>query len=126
MKEIIFSPDAPAAIGTYSQAVAVGNLMFMSGQIPLNPQSMELETGFRAQANRVFSNIQAICRAANTELSDIVKLNIYLTDLANFGELNEVMGEWFSAPYPARAAIQVSALPKGAMIEIEAIVQRAS
>lgn len=123
-KEIIHAPKAPAAIGAYSHAVAVGDLVFLSGQIPLNPETMQLEEGFTAQANRVFSNLAAVCEAADTSLNNAVKLNIYLMDLANFAELNEIMAKWVSAPYPARAAIQVAGLPKGALIEIEAVVMR--
>lgn len=123
-KEIINSPNAPKAIGTYSQAVAVGNLIFLSGQIGLNPDTMELEEGFSAQANRVFSNLKAVCAAGGSGLEHAVKLNIYLADLANFAELNQIMEQWFSAPYPARAALQVTALPKGALVEVEAVVLR--
>ena len=97
-KEIINSPNAPKAIGTYSQAVAVGNLIFLSGQIGLNPDTMELEEGFSAQANRVFSNLKAVCAAGGSGLEHAVKLNIYLADLANFAELNQIMEQWFSAP----------------------------
>ena len=123
-KEIINSPNAPKAIGTYSQAVAVGNLIFLSGQIGLNPDTMELEEDFSAQANRVFSNLKAVCAAGGSGLEHAVKLNIYLADLANFAELNQIMEQWFSAPYPARAALQVAALPKGALVEVEAVVLR--
>lgn len=123
-KEIINSPNAPKAIGTYSQAVAVGNLIFLSGQIGLNPDTMELEEGFSAQANRVFSNLKAVCAAGGSGLEHAVKLNIYLADLANFAELNQIMEQWFSAPYPARAALQVAALPRGALVEVEAVVLR--
>ena len=123
-KEIINSPNAPKAIGTYSQAVAVGNLIFLSGQIGLNPDTMELEEGVSAQANRVFSNLKAVCAAGGSGLEHAVKLNIYLADLANFAELNQIMEQWFSAPYPARAALQVAALPKGALVEVEAVVLR--
>lgn len=120
-KTIITSDKAPKAIGTYSQAVRVGNLVFLSGQIPLNPETMELEQGFSAQAHRVFKNLQAVCEAAGGSLANIVKLNIYVTDLANFAELNDIMASYFSAPYPARAAVQVSALPKAALVEMEAV-----
>lgn len=120
-KTIITSDKAPKAIGPYSQAVRVGNLVFLSGQIPLIPESMELESGFGAQTHRVFKNLQAVCEAAGGSLANIVKLNIYVTDLANFAELNDIMSSYFSAPYPARAAIQVSALPKGALVEMEAV-----
>lgn len=120
-KTIVASNKAPKAIGTYSQAVRVGNLVFLSGQIPLNPETMELEEGFGKQTHRVFTNLQAVCEAAGGSLANIVKLNIYVTDLANFAELNDIMGKYFSEPYPARAAVQVSALPKGALVEMEAV-----
>lgn len=121
MKQVLNTDKAPKAIGTYSQAIRVGNLVFISGQIPLIPESMELEQGFTAQAHRVFKNLQAICQEAGGDLANIVKLNIYVTDLANFAELNDIMGKYFSAPYPARAAVQISALPKGALVEMEAV-----
>lgn len=120
-KSIIHSDHAPKAIGPYSQAVRVGNLVYLSGQIPLDPATMELVEGFGAQTHQVFKNLQAVCQAAGGSLANIVKLNIYVTDLANFAELNDIMGTYFSAPYPARAAIQVSALPKGALVEMEAV-----
>lgn len=123
-KEVINAPNAPAAIGAYSHAVAVDNLIFLSGQIPLNPETMELEEGFTAQANRVFQNLNAVCEAAGTTLQNAVKLNIFLMDLGNFAELNSIMAKWIDAPYPARAAVQVAGLPKGALIEIEAVVMR--
>lgn len=116
---------APAAIGTYSQAVSTtaANTVFLSGQIPLDPQSMEMVSDqFAEQAHQVFKNLQAVAQAAGGQLAHCVKLTIYLTDLDNFQALNEVMAEYFAAPYPARAAIQVSALPKGAAIEIDAIM----
>lgn len=125
MKKIINTDKAPKAIGTYSQAVVAGDFIYLSGQIPLIPETMELEVGFTAQAHRVFKNIEAICEAGGAKLEDIVKLNISLTDLANFAELNQIMGQYFQEPYPARAAVQVAGLPKGSLIEIEAIVYRA-
>ena len=122
-KEIISSPQAPAAIGTYSQAVKVGNTVYMSGQIPLDPQTMELVSSeFEPQAVQVFENLAAVAQAAGGSLADAVKLNISLTDLANFATLNEVMARYFTAPYPARAAVGVAALPKGSLVEIEAIL----
>lgn len=122
-KEIISSPQAPAAIGTYSQAVKVGNTVYMSGQIPLDPQTMELVSSeFEPQAVQVFENLVAVAKAAGGSLADAVKLNISLTDLANFATLNEVMARYFTAPYPARAAVGVAALPKGSLVEIEAIL----
>jgi reactive intermediate/imine deaminase len=122
-RKIIATPDAPAAIGTYSQAVAVGNLVFLSGQIPLDPSSMELKSGdIRAQTQQVFDNLSAVARAAGGSLSDLVKLTVYLLDLGNFQVVNEVMSECFEEPYPARAAIGVAALPKGAQVEVEAVM----
>ena len=116
---------APAAIGTYSQAISTDatRTIFLSGQIPLDPQNMEIVSDiFTQQAHQVFKNLQAVAQAAGGQLADCVKLTIYLTDLDNFQALNEVMAEYFAVPYPARAAIQVSALPKGAAIEIDAIM----
>lgn len=122
-KAIISTEKAPSAIGTYSQAVKVNNTVYLSGQIPLIPETMEMVQGdFAAEAHQVFKNLQAVCEASNGTLSDIVKLNIYLTDLNNFAIVNEVMAEYFSAPYPARAAIGISQLPKGAQIEADGIV----
>jgi reactive intermediate/imine deaminase len=119
----ISTQAAPAAIGTYSQAVAVGNLVFLSGQIPLEPATMELITGdIRNQTQRVFDNLAAVAEAAGGSLADMVKLTVYLVDLGNFQIVNEVMSERFNAPYPARAAIGVAALPKGAQVEVEAIM----
>lgn len=122
-REVVQSDKAPQAIGTYSQAVKVGNTVYLSGQIPLVPGMMELEKGdIRMQVARVFENLQAVARAAGGELSDIVKLNVFLTDLGNFPVVNEVMSKYFQAPYPARAAIGVAALPKGAPVEMDAIM----
>lgn len=122
-RKIFHSDDAPAAIGAYSQAVRSGNLVFLSGQIPLDPANMEIVPGdFETRARRVFDNLKAVARAAGGDLDDIVKLTVYLTDLANFGIVNSVMAEYFSAPYPARAAVGVAALPKGADVEAEAVL----
>lgn len=122
-KEIISTPDAPAAIGTYSQAVRVGSQVFLSGQIPLDPQTMEMVGGdMRAQIVRVFDNLSAVAAAAGGSLADIVKLNVFLTDLAHFPLVNEVMSTYFEEPYPARAAIGVAALPKGAGVEMDAVL----
>ena len=122
-RQIINTADAPAAIGTYSQAVSVGNLVFISGQIPLDPVSMDVVDGqFKVQAIRVFENLKAVAAASGGSLSDAVKLTVYLSDLSNFPLLNEVMGDYMTEPYPARAAIEVSALPKGVMVEIDAIL----
>jgi reactive intermediate/imine deaminase len=121
-REIIQTDNAPAAVGTYSQAVKVGQTVYVSGQIGLNPATMELADGFDAQAEQVMDNIAAICVAAGGSLADVVKFNVSLTDLANFNALNEIFVKRLTAPYPARAAVQVAALPKGAVVEIEAIL----
>jgi reactive intermediate/imine deaminase len=122
-KEIISTDEAPKAIGTYSQAIKVGDTVYLSGQIPLVPETMALETGdMRAQIERVFDNLAAVAKAAGGSLRDVAKLNVFLTDLANFPLVNEVMARYFEEPYPARAAIGVAALPKGAAVEIDAIM----
>jgi len=122
-KAIIHSEQAPEAIGTYSQAVKVNSTVYLSGQIPLNPETMTLVEGdFATQAHQVFKNLNEVCVAANGSLQDVVKLNLYLTDLSNFPILNEVMAQYFSEPYPARAAIGVSELPKGAVVEADGIM----
>lgn len=122
-KQVIKTDHAPAAIGTYSQAVKVGATVYLSGQISLDPKTMELVQGdMRAQVERAFRNLQAVATAAGGNLADIVKLTVYLTDLSHFALVNEVMASFFSEPYPARAAIGVTALPKGAAIEIEGIM----
>lgn len=121
-KAIIQTDFAPAAIGTYSQAVKVENTVYLSGQIPLVPATMELVEGeFSDRARQVFNNLKAVCEASGGDLSSIVKLNIFLTDLGRFAEVNEVMSEFFTEPYPARAAIGVAALPKGCDIEADGI-----
>lgn len=122
-KTIISTPDAPAAIGTYSQAVRHGDLVFLSGQIPLDPATMEVIDGdIAAQVDRVFKNLAAVCAAAGGTLDDIIKLNVFLTDMGDFPVVNEVMGRHVSEPYPARAAVGVAALPKGVAVEIEAVM----
>ena len=122
-REIIHTDGAPAAVGTYSQAVRAGNLVFISGQIPFVPETMEVVEGdFAARARQVFDNLRAIAEAAGSSLDDAVKLTIFLTDLDNFATVNEVMAEFCSEPYPARAAVQVAALPKGVDIEADAIL----
>ncbi len=123
-REVIHTDEAPAAIGTYSQAVRVGNTVYLSGQIPLLPESMTLvEGGMEAQIAQVFQNLGAVARAAGGSLADIVKLNIYLTDLAHFALVNEIMARHFEEPYPARAAVGVAALPKGAAVEMDAVME---
>ena len=122
-KEIISTPNAPAAIGPYSQAVKTGNMVFLSGQIPLIPETMEMiEGGVTEQAQQVFKNLSAVAQAAGGSLNDAVKVNISLTDLGDFAAVNEVMASVFDEPYPARACVQVAALPRGAMVEIEVIL----
>lgn len=122
-KEVIHTDKAPAAIGTYSQAVKAGDTVYLSGQIPLNPATMQLvDGGFEAQTVQVFENLKAVTQAAGGSLNDIVKLTIYLTDLANFAKVNEVMGRYFAEPYPARAAIGINALPKDSLVEMDAIL----
>ena len=123
-KEIISTEDAPQAIGTYSQAVKTGSTVYMSGQIPLIPETMEMVEGdIRQHIHRVFQNLQAVAKAAGGDLSDVVKLNVFLTDLTNFPQVNEVMAEYFQQPYPARAAIGVAALPKDAGVEMDAVME---
>ncbi|MDQ8022695.1 MAG: Rid family detoxifying hydrolase [Moraxellaceae bacterium] len=121
-KQIIATPAAPAAIGTYSQAVRAGDTVYLSGQIGLDPQTMTLAEGFEAQAVRVFENLRAVAEAAGASLADAVKFNLYLTDLGNFAQLNEIMARYVSAPLPARAAIGVAALPRGALVEADAVL----
>ena len=123
MKKIIQTDGAPAAIGTYSQAVRAGDTVYLSGQIPLDPKTMELVGGtIDTQIRRVFDNLDAVVTAAGGSLKDIVKLNVYLTDLGNFAKVNEIMAAHFTKPYPARAAVGVAALPKGAQVEIDAVM----
>lgn len=123
-REIIATDEAPQAIGTYSQALKVGTTVYLSGQIPLEPKSMQIEAqDMREQINQVFKNLQAVAKAAGGTLDKLVKLNIFLTDLSHFPVVNEVMSEYFSQPYPARAAIGVSSLPKDAGVEMDAIME---
>lgn len=122
-KAIIHTESAPAAIGTYSQAVKVNNTVYLSGQIPLVPETMVLIQGdISAQIDQVFKNLSAVCEASGGDLSNIVKLNIFLTDLSHFPTVNEIMGQYFQQPYPARAAIGVKELPKGAEVEMDGIL----
>ena len=121
-REIIKTDQAPAAIGTYSQAVKVGNTVYISGQIPLDPTNMQLVEGIEVQTRQVFDNLEAVTQAAGGSLADIAKLSIFLTDLGNFGLVNQIMAEYFQEPYPARAAVGVAALPKDSKVEIEAIM----
>jgi reactive intermediate/imine deaminase len=121
-KIIIQTDKAPAAIGTYSQAVKAGNTVYLSGQIPLIPETMELVEAFEDQVHQVFKNLSAVCEAAGATLDHISKLNIFMIDLGHFATVNEIMAQYFEQPYPARAAIGVKELPKGAQIEMDAIV----
>jgi len=122
-KSIIQTDDAPAAIGTYSQAVKVDNTVYISGQIPLDPATMEVVSGgIEAEITRVFDNLKAVATASGGSLAEVVKLNIFLTDLGNFPTVNEIMAQYFQQPYPARAAIGVAALPKGVGVEMDAVL----
>ena len=121
-KKIIHTDKAPAAIGTYSQAVQAGDSLYLSGQIPLIPETMELVEDFSEQVHQVFKNLTAVCEAAGASLQDIVKLNIFMLDLGNFATVNKIMAEYFEQPYPARAAIGVKELPKSAQIEMDGVV----
>ena len=123
-KEIISTDQAPQAIGTYSQAVKVGRTVYLSGQIPLDPETMEMVAGdMAAQIRRVFDNLGAVARAAGGSLDDLAKLNVFLTDLDHFGLVNQVMAEYVRQPYPARAAIGVAALPRGARVEMDGVLE---
>jgi reactive intermediate/imine deaminase len=122
-KQVIQTSDAPAAIGPYSQAVRIGDTLYLSGQIPLDPKTMQIvDGGIEPQAKQVFANLRAVAKAAGASLNDIVKLTILLTDLGEFAKVNEIMAAHFDAPYPARATYQVAALPRGAKIEVEAVL----
>ncbi len=122
-KAIIKTDKAPAAIGTYSQAVKVGNTVYLSGQIALDPATMQLKDGIAEQIVQVFENLQAVCEAAGGSLADIAKLNIFLTDLGHFALVNETMAQYFQEPYPARAAVGVAALPRGAQVEMDGVME---
>lgn len=121
-RQIIQTAGAPQAIGTYSQAVRSGGTVYLSGQIGLDPRTMQLVEGIEAQIRRVFDNLQAVAAAAGGSLNDVVKLNVYLTDLAHFSRVNEIMAEYFGQPYPARAAVGVAQLPRGALVEMDAVI----
>lgn len=123
-KSVIHTDNAPQAIGTYSQAIKAGTTVYLSGQIPLVPETMEMVSDdFAEQTHQVFKNIQAVCEAAGGTTHDLVKVNIFLTDLSNFATVNEIMAQYFTQPYPARAAIGIAALPKDAQIEIDGVMQ---
>ena len=122
-REIVQTDKAPSAIGTYSQAVRCGDVVYLSGQIPLDPDTMELVDGdIDRQIVQVFENLAAVARAARGDLDDVVKLNVYLVDLAHFPRVNEIMARYFESPYPARAAVQIAALPRGAAVEMDAVM----
>lgn len=121
-KFVIQTPDAPAAIGTYSQAVRVDNTVYLSGQIGLDPNTMHMVEGIEAQVHRVFQNLRAVADAAGGSLDDMVKLNVYLTDLAHFAKVNEIMATYFHQPYPARAAVGVASLPRAALVEADGVL----
>ena len=121
-KTIVATPDAPQAIGTYSQAVKVGDTVYLSGQIGLDPGSMQLVDGIEAQIHQVFTNLRTVCQAAGGSLSDVVKLNVFLTDLGHFSRVNDIMAEYFGQPYPARAAVGVASLPRGALVEADGVL----
>src|SRR5579863_1341721 len=122
MKQIIYTDKAPKAVGCYSQAVKSGNTIYLSGQIGFVPETLELESGIEAQAERVFRNLREVSIASGATLNDIVKLNIYVTDMSNFAIVNTIMAKYFTEPYPARATIGVKELPKGALVEADAII----
>jgi reactive intermediate/imine deaminase len=121
-KQILSTPNAPAAIGTYSQGIRVGDTVYLSGQIGLSPETMHMVEGIEAQINQVFLNLGAVANAAGVGLNATVKLNVYLTDLSNFAKVNEIMAKYFDQPYPARAAVGVKELPRGALVEMDAVL----
>ena len=121
-KQIIQTTSAPQAIGTYSQAVKVGDTVYLSGQIGLNPATMQMVEGIEAEVHRIFKNLQAVAEASGGSLADVVKLNIFLTDLAHFALVNTIMAEYFKQPYPARAAVGVASLPRGALVEADGVM----
>ena len=123
-RKVIHTSHAPQAVGTYSQAIAVDRMVFLSGQLGIDPASGKLVSGFDAQAHQVFRNLRAVCEEAGGELQDIVRLGVFLTDMGDFFRFNQIMSEYFSEPYPARAAVQVVALPKGGLVEAEGILIR--
>ena len=122
VKQFIQTPDAPAAIGTYSQAIRVGDTVYLSGQIGLDPVTMQMVEGVDAQIHRVFQNLRAVASAADSSFNDMVKLNVYLTDLGHFAKVNEIMSSYFRQPFPARAAVGVAALPRNALVEMDGIL----
>lgn len=125
-KAIIHSPHAPQAVGPYSLAVQAGNMVFLSGQLGIDPDNGTLQDGFESQSHQVFRNLRAVCHAAGGDLSDIVRLGVFLTDMADFARFNQIMCEYFSEPYPARSAVEVAGLPKGGLVEADAILVKAA
>lgn len=123
-KQVIHTASAPKAVGTYSQAILAGNTVYLSGQLGIVPETSELPDGFTAQAHQMFRNLRAVCHAGGGDLSDVVRLGVYLIDMTQFSELNRIMGEYFSAPYPARSAVQVVGLPRGGLVEADAVMIR--
>ena len=123
-KQAIHTPNAPQALGTYSQAIRAGNTIYLAGQVGLDPATMQIVEGIEAQIHRVFRNLEAVAAAAGANLDDAVKLTVFLTDLSHFARLNEIMAQYVKQPYPARSAVGVSQLPRGALVEIEAILVR--
>ncbi len=123
IRTVIHTTQAPEAIGCYSQAIRVGSTVYLSGQIALDPATMQMQQGIEAEIHQVFKNVQAVCQAAGGDLKDIVKLNVYLTDLIHFGKVNEIMALYFQQPYPARAALGVASLPRSGLVEMDAIMQ---
>ena len=121
-KQFIQTPDAPSAIGAYSQAIRTADTVYLSGQIGLDPATMQMVEGIKAQIHRVFQNLRAVALATDSTLNDMVKLNVYLTDLSHFAMVNEIMAEYFAAPYPARAAVGVAALPRAALVEMDGVL----
>ena len=121
-RTMVQTPDAPAAIGTYSQAIKVGDTVYLSGQIGLDPSTMQMVEGIVARIHRVFQNLRAVASAADSSFNDLVKLNVYLTDLNHFAKVNEIMASYFRQPYPARAAVGVAALPRGALVEMDGVL----
>jgi len=122
-KQIIHTDGAPQAIGTYSQAVKVGNTVYLSGQIGLDPASMEMVEGIESQVHRVFTNLKAVAEASGGSLADVVKLNVFLIDLSNFALVNTIMAEYFTQPYPSRSAVGVASLPSGALVEADGVIE---
>lgn len=125
-KKVVHTDLAPKAVGTYSQAIMTERTVYLSGQLGISPARGELQTGFSVQAHQMFSNLRAVCQAGGGDLRDIVRLGVFLTDMGDFAELNKIMGEYFNEPYPARSAVQVTSLPRGGLVETDAVMVLAS